>query len=252
MRRILLLSLAKIVGGNPGSPATRQFRHLALAVSLPIFASGSRGVEIPSGSLSNLSADQFRTRKHAEAEILAWARQRPAPAMDAIYGHSRTSPDPEVRERCLSILRDLVADEYLRDGEGYIGIRMQDEITNVPGDPKPRGAIRVIQVVAGSAAESAGLQLNDLIVGLNEEIWHERVISFAFGDRIRHFKPNAVVNLKVLRAGNLIELPVKLGRRPLFAENPFIEQTEEEIAEAEKAAQAAHFKRWLEDRRKRD
>lgn len=228
------------------------FRLVILTVFVSVLEIGAAPVEIPPGPLRDLASDQFRTRKHAEAEILAWARQRPAVATDAIFEHSRTSPDPEVRERCLSILRDLVADEYLRDGEGYIGIRMQDEITNVPGDPKPRGAIRVIQVVAGSAAESAGLQLNDLIVGLNDEIWHERVISFAFGDRIRQFKPNAVVNLKVLRAGNLIEVPVKLGRRPLFAENPFIEQTEEEIAEAEKAAQAAHFKRWLEERRKRE
>ena len=48
--------------------------------------------------------------------------------------------DPEVRERCLAILRDLVNDEYLKDGEGYIGIRMQDEMaTAVPGDVKPRG-----------------------------------------------------------------------------------------------------------------
>jgi hypothetical protein len=230
-------------------------KWLVLAV-VPSFLAGLSVVagenEIPPAPLADLASETYRTRKRAEAEILAWARQRPAPAMDAIYGHSRASADPEVRERCISILRDLVADEYLRDGEGYIGIRMQDEITNVPGDPKPRGAIRVTEVVGGSAAESAGLLVNDLIVGLNDEIWRERAISFVFGGRIRQFKPNAEVRLKVIREGNLIEVPVKLGRRPLFAENPFIEQTEEDIAEAEKAARAAHFKRWLEERRKRD
>ena len=227
------------------------FRLVLSAVLVSFSDVGASAAEIPPGPLANLASDQFRTRKQAEAEILAWARQRPEVAMDLIFEHSRTSPDPEVRERCLSILKDLVADEYLREGEGYIGIRMQDELANVPGDPKPRGAIRVIQVVAGSAAETAGLQMNDLIVGLNQEVWHDGGISFAFSDRIRQFKPNAVVHLKVVRAGNLMDVPVKLGRRPLFAENPFIEQTEEEIAEAEKAAQAAHFRRWLENRRAR-
>ncbi len=212
---------------------------------------GLSAAEIPAVPLANLGAENFRARKDAEAEILAWARQRPGPATDAVFEHSRTSPDPEIRERCLSILRDLVADEYLRDGEGYIGIRMQDEMANVPGDPKARGAIRVMQVVAGSVAETAGLRLNDLIVGLNDEVWHNDAISVAFGERIRRFKPETTVRLKILREGNPIEVPVKLGRRPLFAGNPFLEQTEEEIAEAEKAAQAAHFRRWLEQRRTR-
>ena len=44
----------------------------------------------------------------------------------------------------------LVTDEYLKEGEGYIGIAlaMKDDIVTVPGDPKPRNVIRVMEVRA--------------------------------------------------------------------------------------------------------
>jgi hypothetical protein len=198
-----------------------------------------------------LGAEDFRTREKAQSEIVDWARLQPEAAMEALYEQSRVSPDPEIRERCLAVLRVLVGDEYLKDGEGYIGIRMQDEIANIPGDPGPRGVIRVIQVVPGSAAEAAGLKMNDLIAGLNDTIWREASIAFAFGDRIRQFKPNTKVTLKVLREGKLIDVEVKLGRRPLFAENPFLNESDEDIAAAEKAAREAYFRRWLDQRKAR-
>lgn len=212
----------------------------------------SWALEIPPGPLGQLGAEDFRTREKAQAEIVDWARLQPEAAMEVLYQQSRNATDPEIRERCIAVLRILVGDEYLKDGEGYIGIRMQDEIANVPGDPKPRGVIRVIQVVPGSAAEAAGLKLNDLIAGLNDTVWHEESIAFAFGDKIRQFKPNTKVTLKILREGKLIDVEVKLGRRPLFAENPFLNETDEDIAEAEKAAREAYFRRWLDERKARN
>lgn len=217
-----------------------------IAGLLCLSATAAWSLEIPAEPLDKLKAEDFRTREKAEAELVDWARKQPAPAMDALFSVSRTAPDPEVRERCLSVLRVLVSDEYLKEGEGYIGIRMLDEITNVPGDPKPRGGIRVIQVVEDSAADVAGLQLNDLVVGLNDLIWHEGPVSLPFGEKIRQFKPNAEVTLKVIRDGKLIEVVVKLGRRPPFADNPFLTEREEDIQAAEKAAKEGYFQRWLE------
>jgi C-terminal processing protease CtpA/Prc len=94
--------------------------------------------------------------------------------MEELYRQSRVADDPEVRERCLGVLRELVNDEYLSEGEGYIGIRMRDEVAAaVPGDANPRNAIRVMQVVPDSAAERAGLLVDDLIVGLNDLVWRD-------------------------------------------------------------------------------
>lgn len=201
---------------------------------------------VPTAILDRLVSDDFRVRETASAELVDWARARRESSLDELYGMSRTAPDPEVRERCLAALRVLVIDLYLKEGEGYIGIRMQDEFANVPDDPKPRGVIRVIQVVEDSAADQAGLRLNDLIAGLNGTIWHEGPVSIPFGEKIRQFKPGDQVALKVLREGRLIEVKVTLGRRPPLADRMFFLETEEDIKNAEEAAREGYFRRWLE------
>jgi C-terminal processing protease CtpA/Prc len=209
-------------------------------------------MEVPQDLLQRLAAEEFRVREEAEQSLVAWGREKPAEAMEALYLQSRKAPEPEVRERCVSVLRALVGDEYQKDGEGYIGIRMMDELTQVPGDPQQRGAIRVIQIVPESAADAAGLKLNDLIVGLNELTWREVPVSKAFGDRIRQFKPETRVTLRVLREGKLLDVVVKLGRRPPMVDNPFMPETEEDLQAAEQAAREAYFQRWLERRKALD
>lgn len=172
--------------------------------------------------------------------------------MDALFGISRTNGDPEVRERCLAILRELVNDEYLKEGEGFIGIRMREEAAHVPGDPKQRTVIRVIQVVPDSAAHKAGVKLNDLIAGLDDEVWHGESALLPFSNQIRQHKPGSRVMLRILRDGKMIDLEVKLGRRPLGADHPFLDQRQADLDAAEKAAMDAYFRRWLERRKSRN
>ena len=121
--------------------------------------------------------------------------------MDELFRQSRIAEDPEARERCLSILRELVIDGYAKEGEGYIGIGLRPEIGNVPGDPNPRGVIRVTQVQPDTPAQKADIRLNDLIVGLDREVWHEVDASLVFREKIRMMKPNTKVELKILRDG---------------------------------------------------
>jgi len=206
-------------------------------------------VEVPRDSLQRLNAEGYRAREDAQAELLAWARRHPVEALDLLYRQSRAAEDPEVRERCLGVLRDLVNDEYSREGEGFIGISMRNEVGMVPGDPKPRGVIRVVHVVPDSAADRAGLRINDLIVGLNDLVWREEQPSQPFSERIRQMKPDTKVALKVLREGGLVTVEVKLGRRPLVADNPFLDQRQVDLEAAEKAAKDAYFRRWLERRK---
>jgi C-terminal processing protease CtpA/Prc len=170
--------------------------------------------------------------------------------MEELYRQSMSAAEPEVRERCLAVLRELVNDDYLKEGEGYIGIRMQDETANIPGDPKPRRVIRVVQVVQDSAAQHAGIQLNDLVAGLGDSVWHDQAASLPFSEKIRQFKPNTRIKLKILRNGQLMDVTVKLGRRPLFADNPFLEQRQADLEAAERAAKDAYFRRWLEGRKR--
>ena len=198
-------------------------------------------VELPSKALSGLGSQQFREREIAQVELLAWAREQPAPAMDELLRQSRRASDPEVRERCMSILRILVTDEYLKEGEGYLGIMLKDEVSDIPGEPKPRGVIRVMMVKADSPADHAGIRLNDLIVGVNGEIWQEVI----FRANIRKMKPNTEVNLKILRDGGWVDLKVPLGRRPANADNWIFPGQTFDPEAAERAAKEAYFRRWL-------
>jgi len=213
-----------------------------------VAASGatSWGIELPAGPLANLRSEEFRTRESAQAELLAWARLQPEGVMNELLRHSRGDNDPEVRERCLAVLKELVNDEFLKDGEGFIGIQMLDELANIPGDPNPRGAVRVIMLVPDSAAQKAGLQLNDLIIGMGDQVWHELGASLVFRERIRQLKPNTKITLKVLRNGNPLEIEVKLGRRPITADLLFFDQRQFDPEAAERAAKDGYFRRWLE------
>jgi C-terminal processing protease CtpA/Prc len=214
----------------------------------------SSALDLPAEPLAKLKSEEFRARESAQAELLAWARQQHDGAMDELFRRSRTEDDPEVRERCLDVLRDLVNDEYLKDGEGFIGIQMLDELANVPGDAKPRGVIRVILVVADSAAQKAGLRLNDLIAGVGDQIWRDVAASLAFREQIRQMKPNTKITLKVLRNGNLMDIEVTLGRRPLSADTLFFGQQQlnaEDAEAADRTAKDAYFRRWLERKKSR-
>lgn len=210
------------------------------------------GLELPGGLLAGMESDEFQLREKAQAELLTWSRERPLAAMDLLFRASRSAGDPEVRERCLEVLRELVNDEYLKEGEGFIGIRMQDEITHVPGDPQPRAAIRVVHVLADSAAQKAGLKINDLIVGMDDKIWREGSALGPFSDGIRRLKPGTRVMLRMIREQQLIDMPVVLGRRPLVADNPFLDQSQADMEAAERAAKEAYFRRWLDNRKLRD
>jgi PDZ domain len=203
-------------------------------------------VEPPAAVLKSLASDDFKTREKAQAGLLEWAKVNQEPAAVALMKFSMVSEEPEVRQRCLAVLRDLAYDDYLKTGEGYVGILMRDEIARVPGDEGQRSAIRVSDVVEGSAGHEAGLRANDLIVGMDDEVWRGVPASFAFSAKIRQLKPGARVTLKLLREEKTEDVVIRLGKRPVGADQRFFGQVE--AAEAiEKAARDEHFRQWMAD-----
>jgi hypothetical protein len=207
-----------------------------------------RGIEIPPATFSALQSPNFKEREAAGTELLVWGRAKPEDAMNELLRQSRVADDPEVRERCLGALRDLVNDEYLKEGEGYMGIRMEDVIVTVPGETKPRSAIGVVQVVEKSAAEKAGLRRNDQMISINGEAWGEGPVSTKLTEKIRLMKPNTKVAFKVLREGKVIDVSVCLGRRPVFADNLFFNGQYPDMEAAERSAREAYFRQWLSKR----
>lgn len=209
-------------------------------------------LELPLKLLSDLSSPEFRVRETAEAALLGWSREKPEAAMNELLRQSRKASDPEVRERCLNVLKELVKEEYLKEGEGFIGISMMNEVSNVPGDPKPRQVIRVSQIVKGTAAEKAGLQLNDLIVGLDGMSWYEGPAAEAFSERIKSKKPGTKVVLEVVRDQKINKLDLILGKRPINADFLMMGALRFDGAAAEKEAQENYFRRWLGRQKEQD
>lgn len=219
-----------------------------LICCLVAFSPAVWALELPAQAFKNLTSDEFRTREAAQAELLGWARKQHGPAMDELFRQSKIADDPEVRERCLGILRELVIDEYQKDGPGFMGIQGQDEITN-PGDPNLKIVIRVTQVVPGTPAQKAGLQVGDLIAGLEEEVWSTGGAWNPFCAKIRETKPDTSVTLKVMRAGKLVDIAVKLVRRPLGADIQFFDERQFDPEAVEREAKDAYFRRWLESKK---
>lgn len=208
--------------------------------------------ELPPETIGKLGSEEFRERELAQEQLLDWARKQPDAAKDALFLSSLTVENPEVRERCLEVLRELVLDEYESEGSGYVGIRMRNELAKVPGDPELRGGIRVIEVVEGSAGDKAGLEIKDLIVGLNDEVWRQAGPSEMFSEQVKEMKPRTEIRLKVVRAGQLIEVKVLLGRRPAYVDQRALGFQRIDPAKAEKAEKDAFFRRWLDRRKMRE
>ncbi len=201
-------------------------------------------IEPPAAVLSGLVSEDFKEREKAQKDLFEWSRVNLESAAGVLVKLSSESGEPEIRQRCLAVLKDLANDEFQKTGEGYVGIMMKDEIAQVPGDEVQRGVIRVGEVVEGTAGHEAGLQANDLIVGVDEDVWRGGPASLMFSAKIRKLKPGSKVTLKVLRGEKIEDLVITLGRRPLGADIQFFGQPKAAEA-AEKAARNEHFRQWM-------
>lgn len=216
-----------------------------LAISLH---QGVVAAPLPPEIFAQLSAQEFRRREVAEADLLAWSRTKPEAAKDELLKQSRFAADPESRVRCLNVLKTLVFDDYAKEGEGYIGITMRDDKLLVPGDRKMRSVIRVMATMPNTGAAMAGILPNEIIVGLGGKVWYDVAATEQFMNRIRSMKPEMKVELKILRAGKIVDVTVVLGRRPVVADQPQFGGGLADIQAAERASKEEYFRRWLENR----
>lgn len=206
------------------------------------------GAEIPAQALANLRSQLFRERESAQEELLQWGRKNRELAKSELLREARSTPDPEARKRCLSVLESLVIDDYSKEGEGYIGIAMRDELVE-KGDLKPHHAIRVTMIRPGSPGEQAGLLINDLIVALNDVTWVDQVGSPSFQGEIRKLKPGAKVELRIVRGEESSEVVVILGRRPLHADEMMLGGPNQNLEAREEAAKSEYFRNWMNQRK---
>ena len=121
-------------------------------------------------------------------------------------------------------IEELQTDGFIRSA--YIGIRGMDvDAAVVDTYGLPNGAY-VESVEPGYAAEAAGVQPKDIIVGLGDEA----VTSFnSLARALRSFQAGEETTIRVYRSGSYLELPITLSQRP--QEETGTTQSTEETAE---------------------
>lgn len=204
------------------------------------------GGEPPPGKLiEGLASEEFARREAAQAELLTWAMKTPKTSASELLKLSQSDKDPEIRKRSEAILKALAEADYLSDGQGYIGILMQEEILEMGADDPPMG-IRVLDVMPGTPAQKAELRAGDVITALNGKGWKGIGAVTEFGDAIAAKKPLVEVELTVKRGDALVDINLKLGKRPV----PDLRAAGGgDMQKLEERAKDLHFKQWLRQRK---
>lgn len=213
-----------------------------------LLISASKG-ELPPLAISKLGSLSFYDREEGQSELLQWGRLGPNAAKTELLTWTRIDQEPEVRARCTEVLRELVIDDYLREGDGYIGIALSREMARVPQDSKMRSVIRVTQVQPNTPASRAKILVGDFVVGLNRETWYGADAYVNFLETIKRLKPNTKVSLQMMRIGVVSDVSVTLSRRPSALGAPlFLNPTPAELEGSERAAKEAYFREWMRQR----
>lgn len=197
--------------------------------------------EVPATLLVRLASDNFSDRQKSQKELLAWARDHGEQGADALV-KLLVDDDPEIRKRSYEILRRLSDEDYLSDGQGYLGIMMGEEMIEAGLNGKPGAGIRISRVIKGSPADFSGLMAGDLIIALDGAAWQKQGAMDVFMRTIAEKKPLADVILTIRRnAAELIEIKVKLGKRPIAD----LSLAREDPQVLDMQAKDEHFKAWL-------
>jgi len=132
-------------------------------------------------------------------------------------------------------LAKRIMDDLIDDGSvsrGYLGMYTAGELDATMAEAlglDVASGIIVGQVESDGPADQAGLEEEDIIVGINEEPvknWD------AFRTKIASFKPKDVIELKILRDGKPRRLEVTIGERPSdqqIASNSAPEELDEDL-----------------------
>ncbi|MGB0292175.1 MAG: PDZ domain-containing protein [Luteolibacter sp.] len=202
---------------------------------------------MPADTLEELADDQFQVREVAQLKLLNWAREHGAEAPELLFREHRNCRDPEVKIRCMEVLKALAEDDYAMHGQGFIGIQMQDEMALMPETGKQQAAIRITSILVGLAAEKAGLVRGDLLVGINGKAWRSPA-TVEMRQQVMDMKPTTKITLQVLREEKIEDVDVVLVKRPKTADNPMLHRMPLRAAEEERKEWEKFFQQWKSER----
>ncbi len=197
--------------------------------------------------LRRLNHEDFKERKAAQAALLEWGKGNTEEGIETLYDVFRTTEDPEVRVRSREVLRRLVIINQPLEGPGYLGVRMEDaQVKDAEGEFQP--AVRITEVREGTAAETAKLKPDDLVVGVDEAVFNELRPIIGFAEYIKNKSAGDEITLHIRRGEETLHLKARLQRRPpqldrltQWGTAPLVLPTQAELDES-------YFRDWLDAR----
>ncbi len=215
---------------------------VAVIVPLVLMTLLASGGELPIVLVDGLAAEDFKEREDSQSKLLEWAKKEKKSPAPAFHQLSKTSDEPEVRQRCYEILKSLSDQDYLSDGKGFLGITMLAGIVNLPGEEKQRNVVRITNIVKNGPAEKIGLKVGDAITSLDGKVFRNEDVLREFSGAIAAMKPLDEVVIGVKRAGGKVEdLKVILARHPGENLNAFPRN----LHLLDERARENHFEMWL-------
>jgi S1-C subfamily serine protease len=112
-----------------------------------------------------------------------------------------------------------VAEALLAHGRmrrGFLGVTTHTVVLpgGLPGklSPGQERALVIVQIEKASPAEQAGLLIGDILLGLNDQAIEDADV---LRRQLRTASPGDAVTVRILRGGELRDLPVTLGEVPV-------------------------------------
>lgn len=120
--------------------------------------------------------------------------------------------DFEVRLRIKDVIRSIYFREALPNA--FLGVKQQIALDSAPMLAPGQGAVRIVEVIPGTAAAHYKLRKGDLLIAVNNEIVPEGASPELFGHMIRSFRPGDQVTLTIIRDNQIMTKAIRLGYRP--------------------------------------
>ena len=160
-------------------------------------------------STDKLNHEEFKVRKEAYVQLNKWALGHNKP--DEVKKHLLDlykTKDPEIRSRSLEVLKQFVAQQTQ---EGYLGVSFHPVFNWNLDDVHTK----ISDIIDLSPAALAGLQKDDIVVGIGEQEFDPNNIDsvFEISLAIKKIKPYSVVKIKFKRDEELVVRHVVMGFR---------------------------------------
>ncbi len=201
---------------------------LVVVLALASTVAGVQAAELPKGLVEKLSADVYREREQAHADLSRWAEKNSGTSPEILLKAWRASKQPEAKGRLFLLMKESVLRRKFGRGKGFVGIAMEGVLLRGEKGGKPQLAVKITMVLADTPAAKVGLKVGDVILGVDDldlrkgaprpqQARHARVLAVRKCiDRIQSKQPGDVVTLHLMRKGKKLDVKITLVKRPDF------------------------------------